>query len=114
MKDIESWKSQFLRSAEETDWISGERLLALPERSQHSARDYLASERDWNDRSTGFDLLQEPTRPACMAITIWAKCLLRTMGDYWWWISKVSHSGQRMSARRNTPLSRTLQECFVR
>ena len=55
---IEYWKSQFLRSAEETDWISGERLLALPERSQHSARDYLASERDWNDWSTGFDLLR--------------------------------------------------------
>ncbi len=55
--DIESWRAAFLRSAEETDWITGERLRALPDRSRQAAADYLASPRDWNERATWFELL---------------------------------------------------------
>jgi maltose alpha-D-glucosyltransferase/alpha-amylase len=55
--DIDSWRHAFLRSSEETDWITGERLTALPALSQHAAREYLASPRDWQERSTWFDLL---------------------------------------------------------
>ncbi|MEZ4506219.1 MAG: hypothetical protein R2848_10380 [Thermomicrobiales bacterium] len=34
--DIRSWRAAFLRSAEETDWITGERR-ALPDRSRQAA-----------------------------------------------------------------------------
>jgi maltose alpha-D-glucosyltransferase/alpha-amylase len=57
--DIADWKRLFLRSAEETDWITGERLAALPDRSQLAAREYLASPRDWNERARGFEPLAE-------------------------------------------------------
>lgn len=57
MQDVDLWRSAFLASAAETDWLTGERLMALPDRSRQAARAYLASPRDWNDRSTGFELL---------------------------------------------------------
>lgn len=56
-EDIDGWKQNFLQSAQETDWITGERLTALPERSQQAAREYLDSPREWTERSHGFDLL---------------------------------------------------------
>ncbi len=51
------WRTAFLRSAEETDWITGERLQALPARSQQAASEYLGRCRDWKERSTWFDHL---------------------------------------------------------
>ena len=55
--DIDSWRHAFLRSAQETDWITGERLQILPALSQQAAREYLARPRDWLERSSWFDLL---------------------------------------------------------
>ncbi len=56
--DVDHWRDAFLRSAEETDWMTGERLQVLPARSQQSAREYLASSRDWQERASWFDLLE--------------------------------------------------------
>lgn len=56
-RDIDGWKSQFLRSAEETDWLIGERVAALSARSQEAARKYLGSTRNWNERGHGYDVL---------------------------------------------------------
>jgi maltose alpha-D-glucosyltransferase/alpha-amylase len=55
--DIQSWREAFLRSAQETDWITGERVSALNERSKQAAHEYLARSRDWQERSTWFRLL---------------------------------------------------------
>ncbi len=52
------WRDAFLRSAADTDWITAERLEALPARSQQAAREYSDSARDWQERSTWFDLLE--------------------------------------------------------
>lgn len=68
-EDIRSWRTAFLRSAEETDWIIGERLQALPGRSRQAAREYLASPRDWQEPSTWFELLG-------------GLCKTRVHGDY--------------------------------
>jgi maltose alpha-D-glucosyltransferase/alpha-amylase len=67
--DIQSWREAFLRSAEETDWITAERLGALPARSQQAAREYLASPRDWEERASWFELLS-------------GLCKTRVHGDY--------------------------------
>lgn len=56
-QDIAAWQNSFLASARETDWITGERLSALPARSQQAAREYLASSRDWQERASWFELL---------------------------------------------------------
>ncbi|HET9660079.1 MAG TPA: phosphotransferase [Thermomicrobiales bacterium] len=55
--DIDGWKTQLLRAAEETDWLIGERVQALPDRSKAAARNYLASTRNWNERAHGYDVL---------------------------------------------------------
>jgi maltose alpha-D-glucosyltransferase/alpha-amylase len=55
--DVQRWEAQFRGSAQETDWITGERLTALPDRSQAAAHEYLGRTRDWNDRASWFDLL---------------------------------------------------------
>ena len=55
--DIRTWRDAFMRSAEETDWITAERLGILPRRSQQAAREYLATERNWEERSSWFELL---------------------------------------------------------
>lgn len=56
--DLEEWKSHLLRSAEETLWITGERLSALPDRSQSSARELLTRPYDWSQRALGFEALR--------------------------------------------------------
>ena len=57
-QDIDAWRDAFLRSAKETDWMTGERLDVLPARSQYSANEYLASPRNWQERSNWFALLE--------------------------------------------------------
>jgi maltose alpha-D-glucosyltransferase/alpha-amylase len=56
-RDVAEWKSHLLGSAEETIWITGERLLALPDRSQDAARAFLTENHDWPARAHGFDAL---------------------------------------------------------
>jgi maltose alpha-D-glucosyltransferase/alpha-amylase len=55
--DIQEWEAQFRRSAGETDWITGERLTALPDRSHLAAREYLGRDRDWNERAGWYESL---------------------------------------------------------
>lgn len=55
--DIQQWEQRFLTSAEETDWMVGERLVALPNQSQQSAYAYLALRQDWQDRAGWYQLL---------------------------------------------------------
>jgi maltose alpha-D-glucosyltransferase/alpha-amylase len=55
--DIASWRSAFVGSAEETNWITGERIQALPDRSHQAAHEYLERHRDWTERSGWFALL---------------------------------------------------------
>jgi trehalose synthase-fused probable maltokinase len=56
-QDMLDWKASFLRSAQETDWITAERLLSLPARSSQAARDYLSRPRDWSERAGWFQEL---------------------------------------------------------
>lgn len=56
--DVSAWRAAFLRSTEETDWITGERLQALPDRSRQAAREYLDRHRDWGELSTWFERLE--------------------------------------------------------
>ncbi|MCO5221166.1 MAG: phosphotransferase [Thermomicrobiales bacterium] len=55
--DIAFWRTGFLKSAEETDWITGERLDRLPDRSRQAAREYLDRPRMWDERAHGYTLL---------------------------------------------------------
>lgn len=56
--DIEGWKSHLIRSAQEALWITGERLPALPDRSQIAARAFLTGAHNWTERARGFDALE--------------------------------------------------------
>lgn len=56
--DIRSWELDFLRSAEETKWISAERLSSLPARSRDAANEFLAHpDRDWKTRASWYEFL---------------------------------------------------------
>lgn len=55
--DIDQWSRQFLISARDTDWITGERIDALPDRSQQAARAFLDAHPNWDETAGGFQEL---------------------------------------------------------